>query len=143
MKQLVEIADGHLEREENLLYQANHYLFTDTNAITTYMFSLYYHNMVAPRLIEMANQASSRYDLVFVCDIDIPYDDTWDRSGDVNRQIFQKQIINDLVARKIPFFLLQGNLQTRIQYVKQILSKYRKYQNSLDLFDKELVYPGD
>ncbi|NES96830.1 MAG: AAA family ATPase, partial [Desertifilum sp. SIO1I2] len=104
LEQLVEIACEHLNREEALLYGANRYLFTDTNAITTYMFSLYYHNTVAPPLAELANRAASRYDLVFVCDTDIPYDDTWDRSGDVNRRIFQKQIVNDLILRKIPFF---------------------------------------
>ena len=38
-EQLGEIAERHLEREERLLHQANRYLFTDTNAITTYIFS--------------------------------------------------------------------------------------------------------
>jgi NadR type nicotinamide-nucleotide adenylyltransferase len=77
LEQLVEIAEGHLEREERLLHQANEYLFVDTNPITTYMFSYYYHGTAAPRLVELARQAASRYDLVFVCDTDIPYDDTW------------------------------------------------------------------
>ena len=137
LEQLVEIAEGHLEREEALLYQANQYLFTDTNAITTYMFSLYYHGRAAPRLVELAQRAMSRYDLVFVCDTDIPYDDTWDRSGNANRHIFQKQIISDLIIRKIPFFTLQGDLETRVQSVKRILKKYQKYQNLLNLFNKE------
>ncbi|MBD1834657.1 ATP-binding protein [Cyanobacteria bacterium FACHB-472] len=132
--ELVEIASEHLNREEALLYQANRYLFTDTNAITTYMFSLYYHNTAAPRLAKLAKRAASRYDIVFVCDVDIPYDDTWDRSGDVNRSIFQKQIVNDLIIRKIPFFLVQGELETRVKYVKSVLEKYRKYENLLDLF---------
>ncbi|MFM7615708.1 MAG: AAA family ATPase, partial [Synechococcales cyanobacterium] len=43
LEQLVDIAEGHLERENQLLYQANQYLFTDTNAITTYLFALAYH----------------------------------------------------------------------------------------------------
>ena len=43
-EQLVEIAEGHLERENHRLYEANRYLFSDTNAITTYVFSMYYHN---------------------------------------------------------------------------------------------------
>jgi HTH-type transcriptional regulator, transcriptional repressor of NAD biosynthesis genes len=133
LEQLVEIASEHLNREEELLYQANRYLFTDTNAITTYMFSLYYHNMAERQLAELANRAASRYDLVFVCDVDIPYDDTWDRSGDVNRRIFQKQIVNDLIIRKIPFFLVQGELETRVKYVNRVLEKYRKYENLLDL----------
>ncbi|WP_375338994.1 AAA family ATPase [Ancylothrix sp. D3o] len=134
LEQLVEIGEGHLQREEALLSQANKYLFTDTNAITTYMFSLYYHNKAAPKLVELADRASSRYDLVFVCDLDIPYENTWDRSGEANRKIFQKQIISDLIVRKIPFFLLQGDLETRVRYVKDILNKYSKYKNLLNLF---------
>lgn len=95
LAQLVEIAKGHLEREEALLQQANQYLFTDTNAVTTYQFSLYYHNTVAPTLAELADQAASRYDLVFVCKTDIPYDRTWDRSGETNRNTFQKRLLVD------------------------------------------------
>ncbi len=129
LEQLVEIAEGHLERENALLLQANRYLFTDTNAITTYMFSLYYHHTVAPRLAELAMQAASRYDLVFVCGDDIPYDDTWDRSGDVNRRVFQKQILADLLMRKIPFIALSGDLEMRVQAVKTVLKTFRKYTN--------------
>lgn len=129
LEQLVEIAEGHLEREENLLCQANQYLFTDTNAITTFMFSHYYHHTALPRLTELANLASSRYDLVFLCDTDIPYDDTWDRSGDMNRKTFQKQIIGDLLVRKIPFIVLQGDLDERVSKVKTILEKFQKYKS--------------
>lgn len=136
LEQLVEIAEGHLEREQNLIYQANRYLFTDTNAITTYMFSLYYHQKVHPRLVELAHLAQTRYDLVFLCDTDIPYDDTWDRSGDVNRKTFQKQIIGDLLARKIPFIVLQGDLDTRVARVKAVLSKFQKYQSLAETLSK-------
>jgi HTH-type transcriptional regulator, transcriptional repressor of NAD biosynthesis genes len=124
LEQLVEIAEGHLAREQAMLYNANRYLFTDTNALTTYQFSMYYHQSALPRLVELANQATSRYDLVFVCDVDIPYDDTWDRSGDANRLAFQRQIISDLVLRKIPFIALRGDLETRQTQVKQALAKY-------------------
>lgn len=131
--QLVEIAECHLEREELLLAQANHYLFTDTNAITTYMFALSYHGMAEARLRDLALAASARYDLVFVCDTDIPYDDTWDRSGAAERAVFQKQILADLQMRHIPFYLLRGDLDTRVARVKQVLAKHSKYQNSVDL----------
>lgn len=135
LEQLVEVAEGHLEREENLLYEANRYLFTDTNALTTVVFSQHYHGYALPRLMELATQAMLRYDLVFLCDIDIPYDDTWDRSGDANRKVFQKKIIGDLLIRKIPFFVLSGSIETRIQTVKTVLSKYQKYRNQLQLFE--------
>ncbi len=129
LEQLVEIAEGHLERENALLLQANRYLFADTNAITTYMFSRSYHHAVAPRLAELAMQAAARYDLVFLCGDDIPYDDTWDRSGDVNRCIFQKQILADLLMRKIPFIQLRGDIETRVRIVKTVLKTFRKYTN--------------
>jgi len=132
--QLVDIAEGHLERENERLYEANQYLFTDTNAITTLMFSLYYHGSAYQRLVELADQAQSRYDLVFLCDVDIPYDDTWDRSGDVSRKVFQKQIIGDLIARKIPFIVLHGDLGTRIAKVRQVLREFNKYHSLAEMF---------
>lgn len=127
LDQLLEIAEGHLEREDSCLYQSNQYLFTDTNAITTYMFSLYYHGKAHPKLTELAKLAESRYDLVFLCDTDIPYDDTWDRSGDMNRQYFQKEIIADLNHRKVPYILLSGNLEERIEMVERILKPFNKF----------------
>jgi HTH-type transcriptional regulator, transcriptional repressor of NAD biosynthesis genes len=133
LEQLLEIAECHLEREEKLLCQADNFLFTDTNAITTFMFSQYYHQSALPPLIELANQCSSRYDVVFLCDTDIPYDDTWDRSGDVNRKAFQKRIVGDLLGRKIPFFVLNGDLDTRVSKIKTLLSKFQKYKSLVEL----------
>jgi NadR type nicotinamide-nucleotide adenylyltransferase len=126
LKQLVEIAEGHLEREAALLQEANRYLFTDTNAITTYLFSRYYHGRAPKRLEALAANAALRYDLTFLCDTDIPYDDTWDRSGNVNRLFFQEQILLDLSERKIQFIVLRGDLETRVQRVKMVLDGQTK-----------------
>ena len=116
--QLEELAERHLDREEEFFHQANRFLFTDTNAVTTYMFSVSYHDSTTQRLKELADEAGNRYNLVFVCDVDIPYDDTWDRSGDVSRLTFQKQILADLVLRKTPFVTLRGSLG--LYYVKAV-----------------------
>jgi NadR type nicotinamide-nucleotide adenylyltransferase len=132
--QLVALAEGHLAREEALLAQANRYLFTDTNALTTAHFSWYYHQAVPPRLVELAQQASARYDLVLVCDSDIPYDDTWDRSGEVNRLVFQKQVFAELRVRKIPFVVVRGDLAARVRQVAQVLARHHKYANLRDTF---------
>lgn len=134
LDQLVIIAEEHLERENKLLYQANQYLFTDTNAITTFMFSMYYHQCVHPRLAELASLAQARYDLVFLCDTDIPHEDTWDRSGDVRRKTFQKQIIGDLLVRKIPFIILSGDVEARVAKVKKVLSRFQKHQSFAEMF---------
>ena len=127
LDQLVEIAKGHLVREEELLLKARNYLFTDTNVLTTRIFSYYYHGTAAPELEEMALKHASRYDLCFLCDTDIPYDDTWDRSGDMNREFMQQQIIADLDSRKIPYILLQGSVDARKSQVAQVLGSFKKF----------------
>ena len=132
LEQLVKVAEGHIEREDKKLLEANNYLFTDTNATTSYMFSLYYHGEVHPRLADLANSSMKRYDFVFLCEDDIPYDDTWDRSGELNRELFQKQIISDLVQRRIPFFRLTGTIQKRVAQVKKVLNNVKKFSNILD-----------
>ncbi|OCT11090.1 cytidyltransferase [Paenibacillus pectinilyticus] len=134
LEQLEEIAEGHLEREELLVQEARDVLFVDTNAITTYMFSLYYHGAATPRLTQMAVDAASRYDLVLVCDTDIPYADTWDRSGEVQRLVFQKQIIADLKVRQIPYFMVNGDLEARAERVSQILKQVHKYRSLSECF---------
>jgi nicotinamide riboside kinase len=112
-------------------------LFVDTNALTTRQFALDYHGFALPRLEELADAAQSRYDLVFLCDTDIPYDDTWCRSGAVKREVFQKQIVADLKLRKIPYFTLRGEVETRVRTVQNVLSRYQPYTNLLELFAPE------
>lgn len=124
-----EIALGHLEREEQAILAADRYCFIDTNAITTYMFSLDYHGRATPLLTRIANENARRYDLFFLCEDDIPYDDTWDRSGDQKRHVFHRQIIADLEARRIPYIPLKGSLEARMEQVDRVLETYVPYSN--------------
>ena len=129
LDQLVEIAEGHREREDKLILNADNTIFIDTDATTTFMFSMYYHGKAHERLIELAAEAPQRYDLFFLCDTDIPYVDTWDRSGDVNRQWFHEQIKEELLDRRIPFVELSGSLKERLQTVSEHLVNFDKYLN--------------
>lgn len=124
-----EIALGHLEREEQALLQANRYLFVDTNAITTYMYALDYHGRAPELLTRLALENAGRYDLFFLCDDDIPYDDTWDRSGEQKRSVFHKRIIADLKERRIPYITLRGSLEERMRKVDEVLSRFRPFSN--------------
>jgi NadR type nicotinamide-nucleotide adenylyltransferase len=124
-----EIAWAHQQLELECSRNANRYLFVDTNAITTYMFSLDYHQTATAELTQLAIGNSSRYDLFFLCQDDIPYDDTWDRSGDGKRHIFQQQIIADLEQRKIPYIPLRGTLDERLSKVSGVLNAYQSYSN--------------
>lgn len=124
-----EIAVGHQKREEAAFLAANQYCFVDTNAITTYIYALDYHGKAPALLTRLALENASRYDLFFLCEDDIPYDDTWDRSGDQKRQVFHKQVVADLDERRIPYIPLRGTLEERIAKVDEVLARYEPYSN--------------
>ncbi len=121
-EQLVEIAEGHIEREDKLLLDCDRYLIVDTNALTTYLFALYYHGSAHPRLEELAERSKDRYHHTFVCNDDIPYDDTWCRSGEVNRSQFQKATFRELDKRGIAYETLPPAHDERIAIVRSKLS---------------------
>jgi NadR type nicotinamide-nucleotide adenylyltransferase len=121
LAQLLEIAQGHLVREEQRLQDARRYLFSDTNAITTYLFSRYYHGRAEPLLRQLAAQCAQRYQRVFLCEDDIPYDATPDRSGEVQRREFQVAMRRYLDRHGIAYSPIRGSLTERIAAVKQIL----------------------
>lgn len=121
LEDLLKIAEIHLEREDALVLQSNRFLFSDTNAITTYLFSLDYHGSALEELENLARLAESRHDIIFVCDTDIPYEDTWDRSGDVKRKTFQQKIIEDLNTRNLNYYMLKGTVEERIEQVSKVL----------------------
>jgi NadR type nicotinamide-nucleotide adenylyltransferase len=133
LEQFEEIAPEHLRREDALTLQSRNYLFCDTCPITTYVFAKDYHGKAGPVLTRLAGESQKRYDLFFLCEPDIPYADTWDRSGDQKRKWFQDQIIADFGERKIPYFRVSGGLEERIAQVELILSKFTKYSNLLEL----------
>jgi NadR type nicotinamide-nucleotide adenylyltransferase len=122
-EQLVEIAEGHRQREDAMALEANRCLFVDTDARVTRFFALYYHQSVHPRLEELAREAVSRYDVTIFCEDDIPYDDTWDRSGEGSRALFQQWIEAQLVEDGTPFTRVSGSVEERLRQVVAALEK--------------------
>jgi HTH-type transcriptional regulator, transcriptional repressor of NAD biosynthesis genes len=127
--QLTDLARGHIEREEALLAQASRVLFTDTNALTTVIYARYYGVEVTPALDALADRCAARYDLVFLCGDEIPFEDTPDRSGPGSREILQRRTIAELAVRKIPYIPLRGPVETRMERVAAVLSGFAKYDN--------------
>ncbi len=133
LEQFEEIAPEHNRREDLLTFDSRRYLFCDTNPITTYVFAKDYHGRAGPILTRLAAEAEKQYDLFFLCDTDILYADTWDRSGDQKRRWFQNQVAGDLAERRVPFFRVSGTLDERIAYVEAVLRQHRKFGNLLDI----------
>jgi NadR type nicotinamide-nucleotide adenylyltransferase len=116
-EQLLHIAQTQNQWEDQALSMANQYLFCDTSAFTTWHFALHYHQTALPELEQLAKDCWQRYDLVVLCDDDIPYDDTWERSGDVNRHEFQAFNRQYLKEHGIKYILVSGDIAQRKQAV--------------------------
>lgn len=123
------IVQKHIENVEISTINSNKYLFIDTNAISTYMYSLDYYGMASTFVKQAAISCSQYYDLNFLCNDDIDYEDTWDRSGEQKREVFHKKIIADLNVRNIHYIILNGNLEQRINKVNHVLLQFQKYSN--------------
>jgi len=127
--ELEHIARVHQQREEEAFAQARGVCFVDTCAITTYLFALDYHGAATPELERLARENATRYDLFFMCEDDIPYDDTWDRSGPQKRADFHRAIKADLTARRIPYVSLRGSLKERVAKVQRVLERFDRWNN--------------
>lgn len=122
-EQLLFIAEEQIRLEDEAIKSANGFLIVDTNALTTWHFAIDYYGCALPELDKLADESKARFDTVFLCDVDIPFEDTWERSGDVKRQSFQQFIRQQLIDRGIPYTLLQGSVEQRLSVVKSVLSQ--------------------
>ena len=117
----VEIAQRHRAREDAMLLESTRYLFVDTNAITTMFLGYAYEGDGLPELTELAREAETRYQHVFLCDTDFPFvQDGW-RDNDFWRSRAQGLIKYDLAVRGVKYTLVSGDLETRVARVKAVL----------------------
>lgn len=85
-----------------------------------------------PRLAHLADESATRYDLFLLCDADISFDDTEDRSGEASRDLFQLWIRDELAVRKIPYMLLRGTVEERVRRAARVLDRFVKYASVLE-----------
>lgn len=116
-EQLLHIAETQNKWEDDYIQHSNGVLLCDTNAFTTWHFALHYHNTALDKLTALAQQSWQRYSIVVLCDNDIPYDDTWERSGDANRSEFQHFLLNYLSENQIPYVLAKGTVKERVDCI--------------------------
>jgi NadR type nicotinamide-nucleotide adenylyltransferase len=119
MNDLENIAIGHTNLEEKICEEDTDLLCIDTNVLTTYSYALYYFGKASGALTDILRNSLYKYKHIFLCGDDIPFDDTWDRSGPKSRTELQK--INKMVLRQygLPHVLLSGTPEERIKSVKK------------------------
>ncbi|HEV8433310.1 MAG TPA: AAA family ATPase [Thermoanaerobaculia bacterium] len=132
LDELAYIGEEHRRLEDEKVLNADRYLFVDTEAITTRVFSIYYHGKAAERLERLADEAVAHYDLFFLCGDEIPYADTPDRSGEANRRLFQLWIRDELARRKIPYVAVAGSVEERLQRASYVLAWCEKFTSLPD-----------
>ncbi len=130
-EQLVELAKEHRRREDDALVGATEYVFIDTNAITTQYYSQLYHGETHPELKRLARLCKERYDTVFVCDTDIPFEQDGTRQDEVHRGQMQQALIRQLEEWGIPYVMLSGSIEERIDRAKTVLSTIRESADDL------------
>ncbi len=136
---LIPIAIGQTKLENEALNTANKVLFCDTNVLVTKVFSDIYYNSCDAILEKTAKK--HKYDLIFLTDVDVPWekDDLRDKPEDREKsiQIFE----NTLIDFKKPYIKLSGNKEERLEKAIQIVSDFLKAkQLGLNSFDYIKIY---
>jgi len=136
---LIPIAIGQTNLENEALNQANKLLFCDTNLLVTKVFSdIYFNNCDA--ILENAAKIH-KYELIFLTDVDVPWkaDDLRDQpSGRENTlAIFEKALIDF----QKPYIKLSGTKEERLEKATKITNDFLEARElGLNSFDFIKIY---
>ena len=117
---LIQIVKGQIEAENKMLLTANDFLFCDTNALVTQVWSeTHFEGYCDPRIKQWAN--SFHYDYYFLTHIDVPWqaDDLRDRPND--REKMFDAFRESLLKKNLPFTILKGTHETRLKQAQKVL----------------------
>jgi nicotinamide riboside kinase len=110
---MLPIAYGQTQRENEKLGQANKYLFCDTNLMVTKVFSEVYYDCCEPLLDKAALE--HQYDLFFLTDIDVPWEKDGLRDKAEGRESVFTIFKQSLIDNNKPFITLSGDKNVRLQ----------------------------
>ena len=132
---LLPIAIGQIQQENEALAKANQYLFCDTTLLVTKVFSELYYGSCDPILATAAQ--NHNYDLVFLTDVDFPWEKDDLRDKPENRQETLAVYEQALKENNKPYIKISGNKEERLTKAIQIikdLSKAKKIGFNSDDF---------
>ena len=125
LEDLIIIAKGQINQENNLIEDANKFLFCDTNVLITKAWSeTHFNGYCAPEIQYWVD--TFKYDHYFLTDIDVHWqaDDLRDRPN--SRKQMLDYFENILKNKKASYTLLKGNLNLRLEKAKVILETLKK-----------------
>jgi NadR type nicotinamide-nucleotide adenylyltransferase len=111
------IAQTQLVQEQSSLALAKLWLFCDTTPLMTALYSRYYFKRLDPELQRL--ELEHDYALTLVTAPDFPWiADGLQRESPEVRQQIHDDLVNTLDARSIPFILVEGSLNQRLEQVQ-------------------------
>ena len=116
---MLPIAYGQTKLENDGASIANKYLFCDTNLLVTKVFSELYYNF-CDSLLDKAARAH-QYDLFFLTDIDVPWEDDGLRDSPDGRESVFEVFKQSLIDNKKPFITISGNKEIRLKKAVAII----------------------
>lgn len=119
----LEIALGHraLEDEAARTPGVNRWVFCDTNAATTLMWSYLLTGTALPELHALADACRARYAHTVLCADDLAHEQDGWRANAAVRTVQQGFIRQELGTRGIPFLEVQGGVAARVAQVRAAL----------------------
>lgn len=115
------IATIQFEQENAAAAQGHPFLFCDTSALMTAIYSELYFQRVDPRLAALVQ--AQRYDLTLVTAPDSPWvADGLQRESEQVRSLIHQRLLAELVRRGLPFHLIAGTLEQRVAQVEELLA---------------------
>ena len=113
----MEFIARHQIRNEQM-YSVGDYLFCDTTPLTTMFYSEQMFGRVAPALQRMAER---EYHKIYLCDPNIDFEQDGTRRDATFRNIGHKWYVNYLTVNEIPYTLVSGTLEERVNFVMKDL----------------------
>lgn len=120
--QLEEVANLQLSEESD---SDADILVSDTAPISAEAYSFYYHNESSDELKNLSSRCD-RYDILILCDTDIPFEDDEVRSGDATRKEIQEHTKNILERENLDYTLVSGDVNHRLSLVQEKIEEKGK-----------------
>ncbi|MNJ88012.1 Trifunctional NAD biosynthesis/regulator protein NadR [compost metagenome] len=115
------IATTQIARENIAATQAQRFLFCDTTPLMTALYSQFYFGAVEPALSQLA--MTHRYDFTIVAEPSNPWvADGLQRESDSVRQEVHRLLLRALDEAVIPYLLVSGDTELRVQRVGEYLA---------------------
>lgn len=114
-RDIIRIARGQAASEDALARQANRVLFSDTDLVTTTIWSEVLFGECPTAVTEMANARD--YDLYLVCDVDLPWEEDAQRHfpDPDDRRAFFRRCIDEMETRGRRYQVVSGDRQARLE----------------------------